>query len=323
MATQKGKDILDKVRRKIKDNSYGSFQEINEAQTIIAEKTDFWWLRKSNIVGAGLEPNTKEYSLNLSDVRVIQNIWIAASSTTSVGDIEGITLSSTNPVSIQITAHGLTTGRQILPTSISGTTELNDNIYKVTVTDVNNFTLDGTDSSNFSAYTSGGSVVKYDISDESWVLMTESESLIFEQEVDYNTDTTYNVTGGTVSVSNTSIDTNRSDVYWSYYLKASDAPFGKIVVSPTPTSTYKIKVDYIRLVVEISEEIKPDIPTAYHDILIYMAAGIILEDDDGPLKIKKGTRLIARANARLINLVLDTAENRIGEIDRPLAPWRK
>lgn len=73
-------------------------------------------------------------------------------------DISGITLSGTDPVSIEVTAHGLTTGDYVLIQSVSGTTELNDKYWFVTRTDADNFTLTGTDSSNFSAYSSGGTV---------------------------------------------------------------------------------------------------------------------------------------------------------------------
>jgi len=71
-------------------------------------------------------------------------------------DIEGITLSGSNPVSVQITGHTFTTGDFIKFADIVGTTELNGNSYIVTVTDADNFTLDGTDSSMFSAYVSAG-----------------------------------------------------------------------------------------------------------------------------------------------------------------------
>ena len=323
MAILKGKDLLDRVRRKIKDETHGSFDELNEAQSLIAEKVRYWWLRKSNIVGAGLEPDTKEFSLNLSNVRVIERIWIAASSTTSVGDIEGITLSSGSPVSIQITTHGLTTGRQILPSDVGGTTELDDNIYRVTVTDADNFTLDGTDGDDFSAWTSEGSVVKYDINDGIWTLMTESPGQLFEEDVRANSDEVWSVTSGVVSVNVNSADTSRSSVRWSYYLKGGDAPFSTIVVSPTPSSAYKIKIDYIRLPVELSEEVKPDIPTAYHNLLVNWAAGIILrENEENKFKILKGEKLVAESSGRILRLVMDSTANRAGSIDRPLAKWK-
>jgi len=74
------------------------------------------------------------------------------------GDIVGVTLTGTDPVSIEVTAHGYVTGDILKVEDVVGTVELNDNVYTITVTDADNFTLDGTDSSNFTAYTSGGTV---------------------------------------------------------------------------------------------------------------------------------------------------------------------
>jgi len=323
MAILKGKDLLDRVRRKIKDETYGNFDEINEAQMLIAEQTNFWWLRKSNIVGAGLEPSTKEYDLNLSDVREIEQIYIATASTTSVGTITGVTLSSGDAVAITLASHGLTTGRQVTFSGTVGTTELNGSIYRVTSTGTDTFTLDGTDSDNFTTWTSGGACVKYDINDGSWPqLMTEAPSQLFEENVQSNSDETWTVTSGVVSVSTTSADTSRNDVRWSYYLKGGSAPFSKFIVSPTPSSAYKIKINYIRLPVEITEEVKPDIPTAYHTLLIDWASGIILIDDENPVKAQKGARLVAKSERRIIKLVANSASNRAGTIDRPAAKWK-
>ena len=61
-----------------------------------------------------------------------------------------------NPVKLTMAAHGMTTGQYLQVTSIVGMTRLNDKIYKVTVVDANNVTLDGVDGTAFTAYTSGG-----------------------------------------------------------------------------------------------------------------------------------------------------------------------
>lgn len=75
------------------------------------------------------------------------------------GSITNVTLSGTDPVQITSTAHGLTSGMTVTITGVVGTTELNGNSYVVTIVDADNFTLNGTDSSNFSAYVSGGTWV--------------------------------------------------------------------------------------------------------------------------------------------------------------------
>lgn len=78
----------------------------------------------------------------------------------AVKAIAGITLTGTDPVSIESTGHGLSSRAKIgFDSLIVGTVELNGTTHRITVTDVNNFTLDGTDSSDYTAYTSGGSVL--------------------------------------------------------------------------------------------------------------------------------------------------------------------
>lgn len=64
-----------------------------------------------------------------------------------------------NPCSITSTAHGLTTGDRVFIFGVSGMTQLNQNIYVITVVDANTFTL-GVDSTTYGTYTSGGSAIR-------------------------------------------------------------------------------------------------------------------------------------------------------------------
>lgn len=61
-----------------------------------------------------------------------------------------------NPCQITSVSHGLVTGRVISITGVVGMTELNDLSYTITVLDSDNFTLNGIDSTGFTAYVSGG-----------------------------------------------------------------------------------------------------------------------------------------------------------------------
>jgi hypothetical protein len=61
-----------------------------------------------------------------------------------------------NPCKITSPDHSLTTGTLIYIANVQGMTQLNSAIYSITVVDANNFTLDNTDSTGFSAYTTGG-----------------------------------------------------------------------------------------------------------------------------------------------------------------------
>ncbi len=61
-----------------------------------------------------------------------------------------------NPCKITSPDHSLITGTLIYLGNVKGMTQLNSAIYTITVVDANNFTLNNTDSTGFSAYTSGG-----------------------------------------------------------------------------------------------------------------------------------------------------------------------
>ena len=84
-------------------------------------------------------------------------MWEISQGVTCIAVGKAITAATqTNPVKLTMTAHGMTTGKELMVTGIVGMTQLNDKIYKVTVVDANNVTLDGVDGTAFTAYTSGG-----------------------------------------------------------------------------------------------------------------------------------------------------------------------
>lgn len=85
-----------------------------------------------------------------------ENVLILDRSVAPAG-IEAAT--QANPVSIQSTGHGLSTGDTINFEGVEGMTELNGLQSKITMIDANNFTLDGVDGSAFTAYTSGGGII--------------------------------------------------------------------------------------------------------------------------------------------------------------------
>jgi hypothetical protein len=70
------------------------------------------------------------------------------------GSITGVT--QANPAEVTSPNSGLQTGSIITIQNVAGMVELNGNTYTVTVVDANHFTLNGVDSTGFTAYTSGG-----------------------------------------------------------------------------------------------------------------------------------------------------------------------
>lgn len=63
-----------------------------------------------------------------------------------------------NPCVLTVPGHGLVTGQIAQVTSIVGMTQLNDKLYTVTVIDPNTISLDGVNSTGFTAYASAGSI---------------------------------------------------------------------------------------------------------------------------------------------------------------------
>lgn len=77
---------------------------------------------------------------------------------TTAPTISGIT--QANPGVITATGHGFSTGHYIRPYDISGMTELNDERLYCTDTDDDTITLTGINTTNFTEYSSGGSIVR-------------------------------------------------------------------------------------------------------------------------------------------------------------------
>jgi hypothetical protein len=96
--------------------------------------------------------------------------------------VANVTLSGSAPVSINVTSHGYSSDNSVVFKDVGGSTDLNGSIYVITVTDTNNFTLNGTDSSLFSTYTSGGTVC---ISTSNSTVITVAGSSSYTEDSDY------------------------------------------------------------------------------------------------------------------------------------------
>lgn len=101
---------------------------------------------------------------------------------TQSGGISGIT--QANPAVVTSTSHGLVTGAEIEITGVVGMTEVNGNTYRITAIDGDTFRLEGTDSTGFTAYTSGGTwtvngdLLKYKVTANSRDTFEESLSAL-------------------------------------------------------------------------------------------------------------------------------------------------
>ena len=85
-------------------------------------------------------------------------VWEINLGVTCISTAKTITAATqANPVALTATGHGFETGDIVQIGGVGGMTQLNDKLFKITVTGADTFTLDGCDGSAFTAYTSGGS----------------------------------------------------------------------------------------------------------------------------------------------------------------------
>jgi uncharacterized protein (TIGR02217 family) len=71
-------------------------------------------------------------------------------------------ISQANPGNVMCVGHGFSTGDKVKITSVGGMTQVNNTYFTITVVDADNFTI-GVNTSAYTAYTSGGSAIKYGI----------------------------------------------------------------------------------------------------------------------------------------------------------------
>lgn len=91
----------------------------------------------------------------------IRGMTIIGPRATGVKPISAITLSGTDPVVVTSNSHGLSNGDEVKFRNVGGTTELNGNSYTLANVTTNTFELSGTNSSLFTAYTSGGTAQRF------------------------------------------------------------------------------------------------------------------------------------------------------------------
>ncbi len=70
--------------------------------------------------------------------------------------ISGITRA--NPAVVTSNGHGFATGNTVFISGVSGMTQVNNNIYTITVVNANTFRLNGVNSGGYNSYSSGGTV---------------------------------------------------------------------------------------------------------------------------------------------------------------------
>lgn len=136
-----------------------SLDRLNESFFIgslgVSQNTEWPTVMAATTPTAGIAPDDQDYRYTVTSVNPLTGSESCAGVVTSYQNITAA--SQANPCSITSNGHGLATGDEISIFVISGMTQLNYRRFTVTVTGVNAFTLNGVDSTGYTAYVSGGS----------------------------------------------------------------------------------------------------------------------------------------------------------------------
>lgn len=112
-----------------------------------------------------------------------------------IGEIYSISgISQAFPCEVSLTSgHSLITGDRVYLKDIEGMTELNGKEYIITVTDADKFTLDEIDSTNYTAYDTGGKAVRLETAGDSEIqavtIVNNGTATIYLAESEGNVDT--------------------------------------------------------------------------------------------------------------------------------------
>jgi len=104
------------------------------------------------------------YTATLTPTTVVSNSGyyfvggITTANSTPAGNMTAAT--NANPCSVTVVGHPFSTGQSVTFSGVGGMTQLNGNVYVITKTGADTFTLDGTDSSAYGVYTSGGTATR-------------------------------------------------------------------------------------------------------------------------------------------------------------------
>ena len=129
-------------------------------------KITIFWANNTNDNLNEIEVNFNSYDQFKSITNIYRDFLdYRVDFTPNSSEISNIFLNPGHPVTILSNAHGFSNGQNVLIRDVGGTTELNGNIYTITLVNVNQFSLNGTNSSNFTEYSSGGQVTRPDIQD--------------------------------------------------------------------------------------------------------------------------------------------------------------
>jgi uncharacterized protein (TIGR02217 family) len=146
-------------------------------------------------------------------------------------------ITQANPGQVTAVGHGFATGDKIKITSVGGMTQVNNLYFTITVVDADNFTI-GVNTSGYGAYTSGGSAIKYGITQTSPVRVNSTAHGFTNGQIIYLDNATGMTTVNDTAFTVTNAQTNYfelSGIDGSAYSAYTDS--GVIYKYPQPSDT--------------------------------------------------------------------------------------
>jgi|SRR3990167_924133 len=140
--------------------------------------------------------------------------------------------------------------------------------------------------------------------DSRWRLLEEAPPELFENLVRSN-----NNADGTERVSTPS----------KYVIRGG--PVATIEITPSPDSSYNVRVDYIKSVQDITIESEVNLPSDYFDTVAKLAAFYVLRLNSDQIKQQLGINYYNEAMDEINLLVRDSHNNRTIDLDRKQQTW--
>lgn len=154
-------------------------------------------------------------------------------------------ITKANPGQVTAVGHGFSTGDKIKLTSVGGMAEVNNLYFTITVVDADNFTI-GVNTTSYTTYTSGGSAIKYGITQTSPVRVNSNAHGFTNGQIIYLDNatgmTTVNDTAYTVANAQTNYF-ELSAVDGSAYPAYTGSGVVYLYPQPSDTLTFKSEFD--------------------------------------------------------------------------------
>jgi uncharacterized protein (TIGR02217 family) len=191
-------------------------------------------------------------------------------------------ISQANPGSVTCVGHGFVTGDKIKIISVGGMTQVNNLYFTITVVDADHFTI-GVNTSAYTAYTSGGSAIKYGITQTNVVRINSAAHGFSNGDVVYLTGVVGTIEVNDLRFTVTAASANYfelSGIDGSAYTAYTSG--GTISKFPQPTDTLTFSSEFYVPVRFVADELAWHTVSRSGSELLIDGPSVLLIEDRGP-----------------------------------------